>query len=80
MLLPLLSAPTRYSRGSMNTKVVPFTQPPGKPEIPSDEPMVVFTLGKQRFALRVTLFEVSRKSAEVIPIQKRCRRKHGRQK
>ena len=58
----------------MKNKLKQFPQPPGH-DIPRDEPRVVFTLGKQRFAVQYTVTEVKSEPAKVIPIQKRRQRK-----
>jgi hypothetical protein len=59
----------------MKNNVTQFPQPPGPAEIPVDKPIVIFSLGDQRFALQWTVTQVNRKPAEVIPIQERRPRK-----
>lgn len=62
----------------MKNKVIQFPQPGSHAELPSDEPMVIFSLGDQRFVVQDTVTEPRRQPAEVIPLQKRSRRKHPR--
>ncbi len=40
-------------------------------EIPSNEPMILFTLGDRRFAIQGIVTKIYAEPAEVIPIQKR---------
>jgi hypothetical protein len=54
----------------MKTKVTPFPQRPGPDAVPIDEPLIIFSLGPQRFAIQWTVTELKRRAAEVIPIQK----------
>jgi hypothetical protein len=55
---------------AVNNNVIPFPKRACADEIPSDEPLVIFSLGEQRFAIQCTV-AVKGKPAEVIPIQKR---------
>jgi hypothetical protein len=60
----------------MNNKVTRFPQPRhGTTEVPSDDPMILFSLGDQRFAIQWTVTELSAKPAKVISMQKQRRRK-----
>jgi hypothetical protein len=60
----------------MKNKVTRFPQPRhAATEVPSDDPMILFSLGDQRFAIQWTVTEVSAKPAEVISMQKQRRRK-----
>ncbi len=60
----------------MKTKVMRFPQPlQGATEVPSDDSMILFSLGDWRFAIQWIVTEVSAKAAEVIPMQKQRRRK-----
>ena len=58
----------------MKNKVVQFPQPPSQAELPIDEPMVIFSLGDQRFLVQYTVTELRRQPAEVI-LLKRSQRK-----
>jgi hypothetical protein len=63
----------------MKNKVTQFPQPRhAATEMPSDDAMILFTLGEQRFAIQWTVTEVSGKPAEVISMQKQRRRKKPR--
>jgi len=59
----------------MKNKVVQFPQPPRHAELPIDEPMVIFSLGDQRFLVQHNVTELRRQPAEVILLKKRSRRK-----
>ena len=57
---------------TMPSKVRKFPQPAGgQAEVPTNEPMILFTLGHQRFAIQWIVTEISAEPAEVISIQKR---------
>jgi hypothetical protein len=59
----------------MKNNVTEFPQPRhAATEVPSDDPMILFSLGDRRFAIQWTVIEVSRKPAEVISMQKQRRR------
>jgi hypothetical protein len=63
----------------MKNKVTEFPQPRhAATEVPTDDPMIIFTLGDQRFAIQWIVTEVSGKPAEVISMQKQRRRKKPR--
>jgi hypothetical protein len=63
----------------MKNKVTRFPQPrQGAMEVPSDDSMILFSLGDRRFAIQWTVTELSAKLAEVIPMQKRRRKKRPR--
>jgi hypothetical protein len=60
----------------MKNKVTRFPQPrQGAAEVPSDDQMILFSMLDRRFAIQWTVTELSAKPAEVIPMQKRRRRK-----
>jgi hypothetical protein len=59
------------SRVAVTNNVIPFRKRTCANEIPNDEPLIIFSLGEQRFAIQWTVAEVKGKPAEVIPIQKR---------
>jgi hypothetical protein len=60
----------------MKNKVTRFPQPRhAATEVPTDDAMILFTLGDQRFAIQWTVTEVRSKPAEVISMQKQRRRK-----
>jgi hypothetical protein len=62
----------------MKTKVMRFPQPRhGATEVPSDDSMILFSLGGRRFAIQWTVTELAAKPAEVISMQKQRRRKGG---
>jgi len=44
-------------------------------EVPSDDPMIIFTLGDRRFAIQWTVTELRAKPAVVISMQKQRQRK-----
>ena len=63
----------------MKNKVTEFPQPRhAATEVPSDDPMILFSLGERRFAIQWTVTEVRSKSAEVISLRKQRRRKKPR--
>jgi hypothetical protein len=65
----------------MKTKVMRFPQPRhGATEAPSDDSMILFSLGDRRFAIQWIVTELSAKPAEVISIQKQERRRNKRQR
>ncbi len=60
----------------MKNKVMRFPQPRhGATEVPSDDAMILFSLGDRRFAIQWIVTELSAKPAEVISMQKQRRRK-----
>jgi hypothetical protein len=60
----------------MKTKVMRFPQPRhGATEVPSDDSMILFSLGGRRCAIQWTVTELAAKPAEVIPMQKQRRSK-----
>jgi hypothetical protein len=60
----------------MKNKVLRFPPPRHAPtEVPSDDPMILFSLGDRRFAIQWIVTEVSAKPAEVISMQMQRRRK-----
>jgi hypothetical protein len=60
----------------MKNKVTRFPQPRhAATEVPSDDAMILFTLGNQRFAIQWTVTELRSKPAEVISMLKQRRRK-----
>ena len=61
----------------MKNKVTQFPQPRrAATEVPSDDAMILFSLGERRFAIQWTVTELSAKPAEVISMQKQRRRKN----
>jgi hypothetical protein len=63
----------------MKNKVTRFPQPRhGATEVPSDDPMILFSLGDQRFAIQWTVTELCAKPAEVISMKWRRRKKRPR--
>src|ERR1700681_3400503 len=59
----------------MKNKVMRFPQPRhAATEVPSDDAMILFSLGDRRFAIQWTVTEVSAKPAKVISMQKQRRR------
>jgi len=62
----------------MKNNIVQFPQPsPGQTQVNVDEPMIIFSLGDQRFAVQFTVAEVKGKPAKVVPIREIRRRKRG---
>jgi hypothetical protein len=60
----------------MKTKVMRFPQPlQGATQIPSDDSMILFSLGGRRFAIQWIVTEVAAKPAEVISMPKQRRSK-----
>ena len=60
----------------MKSKVTQFPQPRhAATEVPSDDSMILFSLGERRFAIQWIVTEVNGKPAEVISMQKQRRRK-----
>ena len=60
----------------MKSKVTQFPQPRhAATEVPSDDPMILFSLGERRFAIQWTVTELRSKPAEVISMQKQRQRK-----
>jgi hypothetical protein len=60
----------------MKNKITRFPQPRhAATEVPSDDPMILFTLGDRRFAIQWTVTELKAKPAEVISMQKQRQRK-----
>jgi hypothetical protein len=60
----------------MKNKVMRFPQPRhGATEVPSDDSMILFSLGDRRFAIQWIVTELSAKPAEVISMQKHRQRK-----
>jgi hypothetical protein len=60
----------------MKTKIMRFPQPRrGATEVPSDDSMILFTLGDRRFAIQWIVTELAARPAEVISMQKQRRRK-----
>jgi len=60
----------------MKTKVMRFPQPRhAATEVPSDDAMILFSLGERRFAIQWTVTELRSKPPEVISMQKQHRRK-----
>ena len=60
----------------MKNKVTRFPQPRhDATEVPSEDSMILFSLGDQRFAIQWIVTEVSGKPAEVISMQKQRRSK-----
>jgi hypothetical protein len=56
----------------MKNKVREFPKPASfQAEVPTKEPMVLFTLGDQRFAVQWIITELRSEPAEVIPLQKK---------
>ena len=55
----------------MKNKVMRFPQPPGQSAFPTDDPLIIFSLGDKRVAVQWTVTELRVEPAEVIPIQKR---------
>jgi hypothetical protein len=61
----------------MKNNVLRFLQPrDGATEVPSDDPMILFSLRGRRFAIQWIVTELSAKPAEVISMQKGRRRKN----
>jgi hypothetical protein len=59
----------------MKNNVVRFPQPhQSATEVPSDDSMMLFSLGDRRFAIQWIVTELRAKPAEVIPMQKQRRR------
>jgi hypothetical protein len=59
----------------MKNKVMRFPQPRhGATEVPSDDAMILFSLGDRRFAIQWIVTELSAKPAKVISMQKQRRR------
>lgn len=67
----LYSEMKRNDPPAAKNNIIPFPERICADEIPSDEPLIIFSLGEQRFAIQWTVAEVKGKPAEVIPIQKR---------
>jgi hypothetical protein len=62
----------------MTNKVREFPQPTiGHAAAPTDEPMILFSLGDRRFAVQWIVTELCADPAEVIPIHKKRQRKNG---
>jgi hypothetical protein len=61
----------------MKNKVTPFPQPP-QLHVPTEQPMILFTLGEQRFAIQWTVTTLRAEPAEVISIQKQPRDRGAR--
>ena len=60
----------------MKNKITQFPQPRHTAtEVPTYDPMILFSLGDQRFAIQWTVTEVNGKPAEVISMHKQRRRK-----
>jgi hypothetical protein len=60
----------------MKNKVTEFPQPRHvATEVPSDDAMILFTLGERRFFIQWTVTDVSGKPAEVISMQRQRRTK-----
>ena len=56
----------------MKTKVSQFPQPRhSQANGPLDDPMIIFVLGDERFAIQWTVTRLRAETAEVIPIQKK---------
>ena len=64
----------------MKNKVMRFPQPPGQAAVPTDNPLIIFSLGDKRVAVQWTVTELRVEPAEVIPIQKRRQRIDGNAK
>jgi hypothetical protein len=62
----------------MPNKVREFPAPANPKAVPIDEPIILFSLGGRRFAVRWIVTELNRRSAEVIPIQKQRQGKRPR--
>jgi len=63
----------------MKNKVTQFPQPRhAATEVPSDDPMILFSLGERRFAIQWIVTEVSGEPAGVISMQKQRLRKKPR--
>jgi hypothetical protein len=58
----------------MKTKVMRFPRQVAT-EVPSDDSMILFSLGDRRFAIQWIVTELGAKPAEVISIQHQRRRK-----
>jgi hypothetical protein len=60
----------------MKAKLMRFPQPcHGATEVPSDDSMILFSLGGRRFSIQWTVTELSAKPAELISMQELRRRK-----
>jgi len=60
----------------MKTKVMRFPQPRhGATEVPSDDSIILVSLGGRCFAIQWIVTELAAKPAEVISMQKQHRRK-----
>jgi hypothetical protein len=56
----------------MTNKVREFPQPSnGHAQVPTDKPMILFSLGDRRFAVQWIITELCAQPAQVIPIHKK---------
>jgi hypothetical protein len=61
----------------MKNNVMPFPQPRhGASQVPSDDSILLYSLGGRRFAIQWIITEVAAKRAEVISMRKGWRRKN----
>jgi hypothetical protein len=60
----------------MKNNLMRFPQPRhGAPKVPSDDTMILFSIGGRRFSIQWIVTEVAAKPAEVISMQKQGWRK-----